>query len=271
MVLFVRQEEMSEITKCPVCRTRFKVTEAQLDAHDGLVRCGHCHDVFDARKHLHDDEPSRQLSLPIGPEFETGEPDLTPIPSIPELEAERKTLAQQVQFVEELTDEVQEQPPRKTSWTGVLIAFVLALALFAQAAYHYRVELGVRLPGLKPLLAQYCTLLDCTVALPQNADLIAIDSSELESDPDQSNLVSLHVLVHNRAPYAQAHPSLELTLTNMQDQAIARRVFRPADYLKAGEDEKQGVPSNRDLDIRLHLDTADLKPSGYRLFLFYPK
>jgi hypothetical protein len=109
------------------------------------------------------------------------------------------------------------------------------------------------------------------VPLPQKIDLIAIDSSELESDPDQSNLITLHVLIHNRAPYAQAHPSLELTLTDMQDRVIARRAFSPADYLKAGEDAKLGVPANRDLDIKLRMDTVDLKPSGYRLFLFYPK
>ena len=83
-------------------------------------------------------------------------------------------------------------------------------------------------------------------------------------------IVTLHALIHNRAPYAQAYPSLELTLTSVQDQPVARRVFRPADYLKAGQDEKQGFPANRDLDIKLHLDTTDLKPSGYRLFLFYP-
>ena len=113
-------------------------------------------------------------------------------------------------------------------------------------------------------------LLDCTVALPQKADLIVIESSELESDPDHANVITLHALVHNRAPYAQAYPSLELTLTDLQDQALARRVFHPADYLKAGADEKSGTPANRDLDIRLRLDTTDLKPSGYRLFLFYP-
>ena len=271
MVLFVRLEEMSEITKCPVCGTRFKVTAAQLGAHDGLVRCGHCHDVFDASKHLHDDEPSRQLSLPIGPEVPAHDSDLSPIPDIPELEKEPTTLAQQVQFVEELTDEVPERVPGKTNWTGLFLTLLLLTALVAQSAYFFRVELGARLPGLKPLLAEYCTLLDCTVALPQKADLITIESSELESDPNQSNVVMLHVLVHNRAPYAQAHPSLELTLTSSQDQAIARRVFHPADYLKKDENPKLGVPANRDLDIRLRLDTTDLKPSGYRVFLFYPK
>jgi predicted Zn finger-like uncharacterized protein len=269
MVLSVRLEEMSEVTKCPLCKARFKVTEAQLEAHEGLVRCGHCQNVFDARKHLHDDEPSRQLSLPID-EPQPGEFDLTPIPNIPELEPETTTLAQQVQFVEELTDEVTEVPPRKTSWLGVALALLLTLTLAAQAAYQFRVELGTTLPGLKPLLTQYCTLLNCTVALPQNIDLMVIESSELQSEPEHANIVALRVLLHNRAPYIQAYPSLELTLTDLQDKPIVRRVFHPADYLKEKGAEKQGAPANRDLDIKLYLDTADLKPSGYRLFLFYP-
>lgn len=258
---------MTEITQCPECSTRFKVTGAQLDAHDGLVRCGHCQNVFNAREHLHDDEPSPQLSLPIDIESPAAEP----VADVPEPGEEPATLAQQVQFIEELTDEVPELPPRKTSWTGTFLALTLMLALLAQAAYYFRIELAARLPGIKPLLVQYCELLACTVPLPQKADLMAIESSELESDPAQGNIVILHALVHNRAPYAQAYPSLELTLTDMQDQAVARRVFLPADYLKTGADEKQGVPANRDLDIKLRLDTTDLKPSGYRLFLFYPQ
>lgn len=262
---------MTAITRCPQCGTRFKVTDEQLDAHEGLVRCGHCHDIFDAQKHLHDDEPSPQLSLPIEPEPDTGGVDLTPIPGVPELEEEPTTLAQQVRFVEELTDEVLEMPPRKTNWTGIVIISLLALMLLAQATYHYRVELAARLPGLKPLLVQYCDLLACTVALPQKIELMVMESSELESDPAQNNIVTLHALVHNRALFPQTYPSLELTLTDMQDQAIARRVFHPADYLKPGTDEKLGAPANRDLDIRLRMDTTDLKPSGYRLFLFYPR
>ena len=261
---------MTKITQCPKCGTRFKVTDAQLDAHDGLVRCGRCHEVFDADSHLHDDEPSRQLSLPIEPAYEGGEIDLTPVADVPELEEEPTTLAQQVQFVEELTDEVIEIPPQKTPWLAMFLALLLTLLLLAQAAYFFRIEIGASLPGLKPALEDYCALLKCTVALPQNPDLIAIESSELESNPDHGDVVTLHALIHNQAPYAQAFPSLELTLTNLQDQPVARRVFLPKDYLKAGADEKLGFPAKRDLDIKLHLDTTDLKPSGYRLFLFYP-
>ncbi|MFA6120421.1 MAG: DUF3426 domain-containing protein [Sideroxydans sp.] len=285
---------MSDITQCPECTTRFKVSEEQLAAHDGLVRCGRCHEVFNAREHMQDEVPSPQLSLPIEEQVatetsaieetalipeeanteitvEATETDLTPIPNVPGLEEEVLTLAQQVDVLEELTEEVPAPAPRKHLWVGVLASVLLALTLVAQAAYFYRVELAAHLPGLKPLLTQYCGLLDCTVDLPRQAESMSIESSELESDSVQANLITLHALLHNRAPYSQAYPNLELTLTDMQDAAIARRVFQPADYLKAGNDMQKGLAANRELALALRMDTADLKPAGYRLFLFYPQ
>lgn len=282
---------MIDITQCPECATRFKVSEEQLAAHDGLVRCGRCHQVFNAREHLQDEEPSPQLSLPIEeqavtgstPETETlsppdavlaevvAETDLTPIPNVPGLEEEALTLAQQVEVIEELTEEIPAPAPRKNQWLGITAAALLSITLVAQAVYFYRVELAAHLPGLKPLIIQYCDLLGCTVALPHQADLMSIESSELESDRVQSNLVTLHALLHNRAPYAQAYPNLELTLTDMQDAAIARRVFQPSDYLKTGDEMQKGLAANRELALALRIDTTDLKPAGYRLFLFYPQ
>jgi len=31
------------------------------------------------------------------------------------------------------------------------------------------------------------------------------------------------------------------------------------------------LAANRELNVKLNLDTTDIKPSGYRLFLFYPQ
>lgn len=285
---------MSDITQCPECGTRFKVSAEQLDAHDGLVRCGRCREAFNAREYMQDEEPSPQLPLPIEEQatgenstpgdgsplldetiaeiaVETTETDLTPIPNLPGLEEETLALAQQAEVIEEFTEVVPAPAPRKHRWVGVVAALLLALTLVAQAAYFYRVELAAHLPGLKPLLTQYCGLLDCTVELPRQAESMSIESSELESDRVQGNLITLHALLHNRAPYAQAYPNLELTLTDMQDAAIARRVFQPAEYLKAGDEIQKGLAANRELALALRMDTTDLNPAGYRLFLFYPQ
>lgn len=269
----------TNVTQCPECATRFRVSDIQLEAHQGMVRCGRCHQVFNAREHLHDNTPSPQLSLPIEePSFaETKEP---PVPEeldfsnrmpAPEPTPQPTTLAQQVEFVEELTDEVVFPLPKERRWPWLVGAALLLLVLCAQLAYLYRVDIAAELPGTKPLLESYCELLNCTVPLPRHAELMRIESSELEADAQQSNLITLHALLHNSAAYAQAYPELELTLLDLDEKVIARRVFHPADYVKNPEEEKTGIAANREASIKIKLDTTELKPSGYKLFLFYPQ
>lgn len=283
----------SSVTQCPECATRFRVSAEQLEAHDGIVRCGRCNAVFNASEHLHDGEPSPQLSLPIatpGDEIATPEDevpvaehsiDLSGLDEItadeiaaPTAEAvsDEPTLAQQIAFHDEApATEISEPASKSRRWPWLIGSLLLLLALSAQALYFYRVEIAAQLPGLKPALTSYCGLLKCTIPLPKKAELMSIESSDLEADPLQANVITLSALLHNRAPHTQAFPSLELSLTDMQDKVVARRTFAPAEYLKAGEDEKLGLAANREMSIKLRLDTTDLKPSGYKLFLFYPK
>lgn len=39
-------------TRCPHCQTRFRVTPAQLELREGLVRCGACREIFSGLDHL---------------------------------------------------------------------------------------------------------------------------------------------------------------------------------------------------------------------------
>lgn len=232
-----------------------------------MVRCGHCLQAFDARTDFVPDRPNTQLDLPMHdaelPILDS--PVATTGSSLPVLQP--MTLAEQVAIVE---DEDIEYQPERPAWPWAFAVLLLALMFIAQSAYYFRVELAARLPLLKPALVRYCLLLKCTVPLPQKTDLIGIESSELEADPRQENQINLHALLRNRAPFTQAFPNLELTLNDGNDKPIARRVFRPEDYLPPSESTAAGLQSNRELAIKLHLDTQDLRPFGYRLVLFYP-
>lgn len=273
---------MSAITQCPQCNTRFKVSQAQLDAHQGLVRCGLCQAVFDATQHFFDDQPSLQLDLPITPdETQQALAGITAQPAhaenLTEIESSGEatgtiTLAQQIASMEPPLAATPAPIAKKRHWPWVIGCLLLLVVLLAQAAFFFRIELAARLPGLKPALVSYCMLLQCTVPLPQKADQLSIESSDLEAaDPAQASIITLNATLRNHAPYAQAYPNLELTLTDTQDKALARRTFHPAEYLKPGEDEQKGLAPSRELNVKLHLDTTDIKPSGYRLFLFYPQ
>jgi predicted Zn finger-like uncharacterized protein len=272
---------MSAVTQCPTCSTRFRVTQDQLDAYHGMVRCGRCDAVFNAIENLYDDGPSPQLDLPIVLDETEEQPHI----SDETLQAEADLLDEPPEFppIEEETAEQDEEEsaeeeeflaaPRKKrpGWPWAVAGVLLLLVLLAQGAYFYRVELAARLPGLKPILVNSCDLLGCTIPLPRDADLMSIDASDLEANPDHAKVITLTATLRNHAPYAQAYPSLELTLNDTKDKPVARRTFLPAEYLPKDTDEKRGLAGKRELNIRLDLDTADLKPSGYRLLLFYPK
>ncbi|KVR94609.1 DUF3426 domain-containing protein [Burkholderia vietnamiensis] len=47
-------------TRCPHCETVFRLQQEQLTLHDGLVRCGHCRQVFDATRSLVPEPTVRQ-------------------------------------------------------------------------------------------------------------------------------------------------------------------------------------------------------------------
>lgn len=58
---------MSQITCCPNCSTTFRVTDAQLAAHQGKVRCGRCAFVFHAPDFIQSliiDTPAEQAPTP---------------------------------------------------------------------------------------------------------------------------------------------------------------------------------------------------------------
>lgn len=255
---------MSTTTQCPACGTRFKATQEQLEAYHGMVRCGHCHAAFNAIENRISREPSPQLDLPIVVEDLTPQPELERGGAIVDITAE--AAFEQVAGPHESSAEPQK-PAR--AWPWALASAMLLAVLLGQGAYVFRVELAARLPGLKPALVAACTRLKCAVPLPRNADLMAIEASNLETDPAQPSIITLSVTLHNLAPYAQDYPNLELTLNDMNDSPVGRRMLRPNEYLKDPADEKNGLAANREANIRLAIDASGLKAAGYRLFLSY--
>lgn len=260
---------MHGTTRCPYCTTRFKVTETQMEAHSGMVRCGYCRQTFDARPSFEAEEPNPQLELPM-PLLEPpvlDEPVSPPPPTLPVLQP--MTLAERVEIIDD-EDHGEGADMQKPTWPWTAAAVCALMLLIAQAAYFYRVDVAAHHPSLKPALESYCSLLNCEITLPRYADLISIESSELEAVPDIEARIVLHALLRNRAEYAQAYPHLELTLTDSMDKALARRIFKPTEYLPPTERPEAGIRPNRELAIALSLDTTDLKPMGYRMQLLYP-
>ena len=159
---------------------------------------------------------------------------------------------------------------KRSRWPFALAAILLALGLAGQATFHYRSELAVAVPFLKPSLLAFSHALDRTLPLPTRAELVSIETSDLQTDTARGNLLVLNATLRNRAPYGQAYPWLELSLTDTQDSAIARRVFAPKEYLPAKVPADQPFAANSDFAVRLWIEANDIGAAGYRLYVFYP-
>ena len=156
------------------------------------------------------------------------------------------------------------EPARRAVWPFVLVAIVLLLVLAGQLLYYFRTAVVQRLPDAAALFE----LAAIDVPLAQNADLVAIETSDLQSDNGRGLFV-LNATLHNRADYAQAWPALELTLTDTSDTVVSRRVMTAAEYLPPGISPER-FPANGEVAVRLWIEARNIGAVGYRLYIFYP-
>lgn len=147
---------------------------------------------------------------------------------------------------------------------------LLLLLLLAQGMIYFRDVIARDMPQFKSFLGAYCGLVGCRITLPRDADLITIESSDLKQFPERPNQITLAALLRNRAGYAQAYPTLELTLTDAADQAIVKRLIQPPEYVTDKTRIDQGIAPLAEVNVALRLETIDGVAVGYRLFIFYP-
>jgi len=251
-------------TRCPNCGTAFRVQPVQLSARGGKVRCGKCTHVFDgvaaliaegAQSPQVETEPSPQLALFAasrkGPLAGAGEAANEDVP---------------------VADFLDEAPPpeRSAVWTfGVALACAV---LAAQAVHYFRTEIAVLIPEARPYLAAACATLKCDLKLPRRPKLMAIESSDLQADGRRDSVIVLNAVLRNQAQFAQEYPALELTLTDERDEAVARRVLLPTEYLAGlpAEQMARGIGAGADAPMRVYFDTGGLRAVGYRMYLFFP-
>lgn len=270
---------MNLYTRCVNCGTTFRVTTPQLQASSGQVRCGQCKRVFDAFATL-----TAQSPQPSAPERKTpriAHSDLSP--AAPYVEKSKPTQVPVRPKEQPVSAPLRPDPaaslyewefrmpvaPRRTGmWAS--LSFLLIVLLGLQAAYTFRTEFMVLVPQSRKVYERACEWLECTVALPRLSSFLHIEVSDLQApDPSRPGEIELMVAVRNQAPVEQDYPAFELTLTDSQEQTIARRVFLPAEYLPwTGATE--GLKAGAVLPVRLYLQTGELRAAGYRLYLFYP-
>jgi predicted Zn finger-like uncharacterized protein len=264
-------------TRCPECRTIFRVTPAQLAARDGLVRCGICASAFRADQHLFDSlspedpappprnarlhdsglPPSRGPSASRYVGTTAGPPEPLAATAWPDIPADDLPLM----------NEFPQAPNRRRVPTTVWLAgsLLLVLLLLAQAAYFFAAELA-RDARLRPWLALYCEQLACDLHAPGGAAAIDLTQTAVAPHPRYENALRLRAVLVNRTNVVQPYPLMEVSLTDSAGHVLARRRFTAAQYLEsppAGGDLAPAVS----VATRLDVTNADGRAVGYEIRL----
>ena len=364
---------MALATRCPHCRTTFRVVPDQLKLRAGLVRCGACKQIFNGLEQLLPQEDAASATIiptptpapaastplvPATPAAKTAQPETEheppPSPSAASVsddfrqpgesgndpllrmtlmdfseferakearaaeaghtddetlshaeEEETNELNQDIEHLQHMlrndpkraaslrkmeqepagkvpeTPEVPEpafvQQARRQARIGRsrqlamrAASVLLLISLLGQSAYAFRDQLAAWLPQSASLLAQGCAMLGCTVGLPAQIDSVSIESSELQALAGSQDTFVLATLLRNRSTTPQTWPHIELTLNDASERAIVRRVIGPRDYLASAQEITRGLAANSEQPVKVFFELAQLKASGYRVYLFYP-
>lgn len=271
-----------QYTRCPGCKTIFRVTAQQLALKGGQVRCGHCRTVFDGAaervslapqpRDAHDIDaeqgpptvtlrPARALRAadePASPPTSTqAPPTISPTAPAPDADWENRF--------------AWDKPRERRGSSAVAAgAILLALLLVAQAVWHFRDAIAAHAPALRPVLVRMCAYAGCTIRPMRDVAALSIEASDLQADAAHKGLLILAATVRNRAGYAIAYPHLELTLTDAQDQPVVRRAFAPTEYAGGTADLGRGIAAQGEAQVKMFIDASATTQAGYRLYLFYP-
>lgn len=258
---------MRSITYCPACKTEFFVTEEQLKQHDGKVRCGQCLQVFDAKALLiaADEDTAIAVSFP------ENHSDSDSWGGAVINTADSSDLAHSDgHLVNPITD---FSPIREKTAAhhrpSLAVCLLLLCVAFMQSIYFLRHDIATYYPNTKPLLAELCVQLACTIALSEKVDLIMIDDTDIQEDAVYSGLLQLSTTLINKAAFIQAYPNLELTLTDVDDKPILRKTLKPSEYLQKGTDVALGLSANQELKLKLAIGSPEISVAGYRLLAHY--
>lgn len=149
-----------------------------------------------------------------------------------------------------------------------LLSLVLLVALALQVVVMERDQIAAAQPDIRLPLDALCEVVGCQIQPLRKIDAVVIDSSAFTKV--QGDAYRLNFTLKNTSAVPLAVPAVELTLTDMQDQAVLRRVVQSRELTSSKTVLDAGAEMSVVLPLRVKTTAGEERVSGYRLLAFYP-
>jgi len=169
-------------------------------------------------------------------------------------------------------DDAPSKPKRSkvASFTLITLNTLLVFTLVGLASwFHY--EKLAKYPQVAALYQQFCDIAGCE--LPELSDITKIRSHNLvvRSHPTTRNALIIDAVITNEADYPQDFPDIALYFSDINNQTIAQRLIKPAQYLVPEILEWRQLPSNEGIHISLEIVDPGKEAVNYSLKFFPQK
>ena len=259
-------------TQCPHCNTRFRVTQTQVDAADGLVRCGVCKQVFNAfevaAQHEHQaplfsdeseapDEHNDAIGLPAAEslvvEGENNEFDL-----FNEDESSPESV---------IPDDFRDfHAGQSNGIISTLLWSVGILLLTATLALEYiwfnRNQFS-QIPEIQAALEKVCSQIECKDLNMRDPSKIELVTRNVYSHPNEKDALVINVTMKNNADFAQPYPVMQIDFSNIRGNTVAARRFLPTDYLQIDSDQIRSLQPNMSTSLSMEIQDPGKEAKTY--------
>ncbi len=273
------------LTRCPNCQTIFRIREDQLKMADGLAHCYRCEQVFNAREHLSEIPAMTRAEVRAAPSPATEAGDTGG--ALPSAQVE-SAIADIQKGIDPAPlaqngnngapappppplslDELLAPPKKRRSLLATLFWLLACTTLLAAAALQlawFEREQVIQYPEGRRLLEKLCDHVPCQVPERRDLSLIQITQRQIRSHPQRRNALLVELTLENRAPFHQPYPTVELSLSTIDGQLVARRSFSPAEYLGPTADPQMppGIPRQ----IRIEIEDPGSNVTGFEFNFF---
>jgi len=223
-------------TQCPDCLTVFKIGGADLGAAHGNVRCGHCAAMFDALRTLAEQlppEPIERLgvhAIQLAPP-QLDLPVFRPSPAQTSLFAEAADRArggERSTLPAFAAARRRARAPRTGRWLAGCT--LLLLVLLGQIAWADRAN-WIDDARARAVLDPVCAKLGCRLPLRHDPTTLALLSRDIRPHPSVPGALIISATLRNDAAFAQPYPTVEISLSDLDENRVAMRRFQPREYL----------------------------------------
>jgi predicted Zn finger-like uncharacterized protein len=246
--------------QCPECLTIYKLRAEALAQGRGRARCGSCGAEFDSLASLVDELPPEPFSTlkrrPTGgalPQLDV--PAARPQAQQRELfvefdEARARRQTSSPSFAKPAPRSV---PVPRGGLGWMVGAFALFLLLAGQLAWAWRATLLAD-PRVSEFAIGACEHLGCRLPAVADRARIVLMARDVRPHPSEPHALIISATLANQAPFAQPYPTVEITLSDVNERRIALRRFAPEEYIGDLRALGAGLPAGGTASLSLEVE-----------------